>query len=159
MRPESSVLFRSRGEFNEAVLAALSATRRELLLRDQDFSTWPLDTPLGAEVLTVFLAGPQARLRLLVADPEWLERRTARFAPMRRRFAAAVECRQVPASLASDEGLLVGDRVHAVKRAHHDFFRGRLVLGDPETAEPLAARYDALWDESTPCLTAHTLGL
>jgi hypothetical protein len=159
MRPESSVLFRSRGEFTEAVLAALSATRRELLLLDQDFSDWPLDTQLGAELLIAFLADPAARLRVLVVDPEWLERRTARFATMRRRYAAAIECRQVPSSLASGEGLLVGDRLHAVRRAHHDFFRGRLSLGDAAVVEPLAARCDALWDESTPCLPAHPLGL
>ena len=28
-----------------------------------------------------------------------------------------------------------------------------------QAAEPAAARYDAMWDESTPCLPAHTLGL
>jgi len=159
MRPESSVLFRSRGEFTEAVLAALSASRRELLLLDHDFSDWPLDTPLGVGLLSTFLADPVARLRVLVADPDWLERRAARFMATRRRHAAAIECRQVPAALADGEGLLLGDRVHAMRRAHHDFFRGRLSLADPPTVEPLAARFDALWDESLPCLTAHTLGL
>jgi aspartate kinase len=102
MRPESSVLFRSRGEFTEAVLAALSASRRELLLLDHDFSDWPLDTPLGVGLLSTFLADPVARLRVLVADPDWLERRAARFMATRRRHAAAIECRQVPAALAKD---------------------------------------------------------
>ena len=51
------------------------------------------------------------------------------------------------------------DRRNLMRRAHGDFFRGRLSLGDPQAAEPAAARYDAMWDESTPCLPAHTLGL
>ena len=46
-----------------------------------------------------------------------------------------------------------------MRRAHGDFFRGRLSLGDPQAAEPVAGRYDAMWDESTPCLPANTLGL
>jgi hypothetical protein len=160
MHAESSVLFRSRGEFTEAVLAALAATRRELVLVDHDFSDWPLDTPAGAEGLAAFLLGERdARLRLMVVEPDWLERRAARFMALRRRFAGAVDCRRAPASLTAIEGLLVGDRCHAVRRAHRDFFRGRLSLGDPIAVEPLAARADALWDESTPCLPAHTLGL
>ena len=51
MQPEGSILFRSRGEFNEAVLAAIAATRRELMLSDRDFSDWPLDTAEGNAAL------------------------------------------------------------------------------------------------------------
>lgn len=160
MRPESSVLFRSRGEFTEAVLAAIAATTRELVLVDHDFSDWPLDTPGGADALAAFLAGDRdARLRVIVVDPDWLERRAARFMALRRRHAGAVDCRRVPPSLSGIEGLVVGDRRHAMRRAHRDFFRGRLSLADPTAVEPLAARCDALWDESTPCLAAQTLGL
>ena len=160
MRPEGSVLFRSRGEFTEAVLAALAATRGELVVADRDFADWPLDTPVGAEAIAAFLAGdPRARMRLMVADPDWLERRAARFVRLRRRHPVAIECRRIPASLFDGEGALIGDRVHLLRRAHCDFFRGRLTLADPSATEPLASRYDALWDESTPCLTAATLGL
>jgi hypothetical protein len=160
MSPESSVLFRSRGEFTEAVLTALASTRRELVLVDHDFSDWPLDTVAGAQALADFLgADREARLRLMVVEPDWLERRAPRFMQLRRRFAGAVDCRQVPPSLRGIEGLAVGDRRHAMRRAHRDFFRGRLSLSDPATVEPLAARCDALWEESTPCLPAQTLGL
>lgn len=159
MRPESSVLFRSRGEFTEAVLAAITAAHRELVLVDRNFADWPLETPVGCDALAAFLAGENARLRLMVADPDWLERRAARFVQLRRRFAAAVECRQMPASLFNGEGVAIGDRRHLMRRAHGDFFRGRLSLGDPQTTEPVAGRYDAMWDESTPCLPANTLGL
>jgi len=160
MLPESSVLFRSRGEFTEAVLAAIAASRRELVLVDRNFADWPLETPVGCETLAAFLAGdPLARIRLLVADPDWLERRAARFLQLRRRHPVGVECRRMPESLFNGEGLAIGDRRNLMRRAHGDFFRGRLSLGDTQAAEPAAARYDAMWDESTPCLPAHTLGL
>ena len=159
MRAESSVLFRSRGEFTEAVLAAIAASRHDLVLVDRDFADWPLETPLGCEVLGDFLGDGSARLRLMVADPDWIERRAPRFMNLRRRHAAAIECRRMPTSLFVGEGVAIGDRRHLLRRAHGDFFRGRLTLGDPQAAEPLAGRYDAMWDESTPCLPATHLGL
>jgi hypothetical protein len=160
MQPEGSILFRSRGEFNEAVLAAIAAARRALTLADRDFSDWPLDTGEGGAALERFLQGdPQARLRVLVADPDWLERRAARFHASRRRHPGAIVCRLIPPSLYVGEGIVISDRHHLLRRAHHDFFRGRLTLGRPVEVEPVAARWDALWDESTPILASTTLGL
>jgi hypothetical protein len=160
MKPESSLLFRSRGEFVEAVLAVIAGSRHELVLADRDFADWPLETPAGVDALRAFLAAERgARVRLLVADPDWLERRAARFVRLRQQHPATIDCRRVPASLFDGEGAAIGDRRHALRRAHPDFFRGRLSLADPAAAEPLAARYDALWDESAPCLPATTLGL
>ena len=159
MRAESSVLFRSRGEFTEAVLATIAASSLELVLADRDFSDWPLETTAGCDLLAAFLADERARLRLMIADPDWLERRAARFMRLRRQHAAGIECRRMPASLFDGEGVAIGDRRHLLRRAHAGLFRGRLTLGDPSAAEALAGRYDAMWEESTPCLPAHTVGL
>jgi hypothetical protein len=160
MRPETPLPFTSRGEFTEAVLTAIAATRRELTLVDRDFSDWPLESPAGRDALAAFLdADPLARIRLLVADPDWIERRAPRLLNLRRRHATAIDCRCMPASLFAEECLLLGDRRHLVRRPHRDSFRGRLALAAPADVEPLARRYDAMWDESTPCLPATTLGL
>jgi len=160
MQPAASLMVRSRGEFTEAVLSVLQATRHELVLADRDFHDWPLETAAGAEALSAFLvADTDARLRLLVADPDWLERHGARFAVLRQRYRGAIECRRMPASLFDGAGAIIGDRRHLLRRAHHGQFRARLSLADPGGVEPVAARYDALWDESTHCLAATTLGL
>jgi len=153
------LLFRSRGEFVEAILAALAGCRAELTLADRDFSDWPLESPQGVELLARVAAAPHARIRVLVADPDWLERRAPRFVALRRRHAAAIQCRRIPPALANGEGVLIADRLHLVRRARATLFRGRLSLADPAAAEPMAARYDALWDESEPCLPAAPLGL
>jgi hypothetical protein len=160
MKPDASLLFRSRGEFEEAVLTALASSRRDLLIGDRDFSDWPIETAAGFDALDAFLSGnTEARLRVLVADPDWLERRGARFARLRRYHASAIACRQIPASLFANDGVIVGDGMHLLRRAHHDFFRGRLSLGRPSDIAPIAQRWDALWEESTPCLSTTTLGL
>lgn len=160
MRPDTTLLVRSRGEFVEAVLTAVAATRRELVLADRTFADWPLETAAGSEAVDrVLRDDPQASLRLLVADPDWLERHGSRFALLRQRHRERIVCRRIPPSLFDGAGVVIGDRRHLLRRAQADFFRGRLSLARPTEVEPIAARYDALWDESTPCLSATTLGL
>jgi len=160
VQPGASLLLRSRGEFGEAVLAALASTARELALLDRDFADWPLETRAGSAALEALLAGSaDARLRVLVADPDWLERRAPRFLQLRLRHRESIACRRLAPGRAATEGLLIGDGLHLLRRAHADAFRGRLALSSPANAEPALRRFDALWDEAVPCLAATTLGL
>jgi len=160
MRPDAPLLVRSRGEFHEAVFAVLQATCRDILLADRSFEDWPLESLAGSEALEqVLVRDPRARLRVLVADPEWLERHGARFALLRQRHRERIACRRIPMRLFDGTGVLIGDRRHLLRRAHADRFRGRLLLSAPADVEPVAVRHDALWDESAPCLSATTLGL
>ena len=148
-----------RSEFQQSVLELLSRSRHRLALADHDFSDWPLESPqAGIRLLE------QARqlgecLRLVVHSPDWLERHAPRFAQLRRSFSGRIECRQAPATLAAGEGLLLGDRMHFLRRAHYQAFRGRILLAMPESVEPWLRKYEQLWQESTPCLTGTTTGL
>jgi hypothetical protein len=160
MDPHGSVLFSSRGTFTEAILTAVAAGRHDMTIADRDFRDWPFETRAGDERLAAFLQGePRSRLRLLVADPTWLERHAPRFAKLRQQHRGAIACRQIPAEFYRGESVLIADRCHLLRRAHHGLFRGRLTLGAPAEVEPVATRYDALWNESTDCLGPTTLGL
>jgi hypothetical protein len=156
--PESR-LFTFRSEFHLSVLELLARARRTLAFADHDFSDWPLESPQAIAELGRLLREPDARLRLVVHSPEWLERNAARFGQLRRRFADRIECRQAPPRLATGEGLLVGDRIHLLRRAHYQAYRGRLLLAMPESVEPWLRKYEQLWQESAPCLTGTTTGL
>jgi hypothetical protein len=160
MKTGGSILFTSRGGFVEAVLTALASSRNRLVLVDHDFCDWPIDGPDACDTIGRMLAADRrATLRLMVVDPDWLERRAARFGELRRRFPSAIACRQVPPTLAQSDGLLIGDDRHMVRRAHRDRFRGRLTLDAPPEVEPYADRCTALWHESLPCLSGTRLGL
>jgi hypothetical protein len=150
-------LFRS--EFQQAVLEVLSRSRHALALADHDFSDWPLETPVAVAELSRLLKAPDARLRLVVHSPVWLERHAARFALLRRNCGGRIECRQAPATLPPGEALMVGDRIHLLRRAHYQAFRGRLLLAMPEAVEPWLRKYEQLWQESVPCLTGTPTGL
>jgi len=140
------------------VLRVLQQSRHAVTLVDRTFEDWPLESAAGEQALHALLRRG-AKLRLLVTDADWLARHGSRFARLRREFAAQIECREIPASLRVDESAVVGDRQHLARRSHSDAYQGRGVLASPSEAEPVADRYQAVWDESTPCLAATTLGL
>jgi hypothetical protein len=156
--PESR-LFSFRSEFHASVLEVLGRCRHTLALRADDFSDWPLETPQAFEQFSRVLGEPGASLRLVVHSPDWLEKYGARFAQLRRNFGGRIECRQAPAAITPGEELLIGDRIHLVRRAHYDSFRGRLLVALPEQVDPWWRKYELLWQESTPCLAGTTAGL
>lgn len=159
MQASESRLFAFRSEFHQAVQELLMRTRRAVALVDRDFADWPLESPAAIAQLERILREPESRLRLIVHSTDWLEKHGARLGQLRRTFAGRVECRQAPASVAAGEGLMLGDRLHLLRRAHFESFRGRVMFAMPDQAEPWSHKYEALWEESTPCLTNTALGL
>jgi hypothetical protein len=153
-------IFQLRSEFHAAVLSVIGASHRELVLADRSFQDWPLESPQGVAALMAFLQGnPKARLRLLVADGTWLQREAPRMSRLRIQRESQIECRQMPPGLFNGEGIALGDRVHLMRRAHFEHFRGRLQLNAPTDANPGITRYEALWEASTPCPGPTALGL
>ena len=159
MQTSESRLFSFRSEFHQAVHEVLARSRLSIALADRDFSDWPLETPQAIAQLSRILREPGSSLRLVVHSPEWLEKYGARFAQLRSLFSGGIECRQAPASLASTEGLMFGDRLHLLRRAHHQSFRGRVSFALPDQVDLWRQKYELLWQESSPCLAVTTVGL
>lgn len=150
--------FEGRAEFHQAIIEALAVARHDLIMVDHDFQTWPLSSVAGEQALrSALLQG--ARVRMLVVKAAWLERHGDRFMRVRRAFSYRVSVREIPETLRVEESVLLVDRQHLVRRAHHESLSGRLILADPAQLEHQAPRYDAIWDESTECLAATRLGL
>ncbi|HPU50275.1 MAG TPA: hypothetical protein PK359_01855 [Burkholderiaceae bacterium] len=150
--------FEGRQAFHQATIEALDCTRHTLVLLDHDFQEWPLNTAEGERALRGALARG-ARARVMVARPDWLARHGDRFMRVRREYSARIEVREIPETLRIEESILLGDHQHLVRRIHHETLRGRLILASPAQLESNLPRYDALWDESTDCLPATTIGL
>lgn len=159
MQASESRLVSSRVEFHQAALELLARSRLLIALADKDLSDWPLETPAAIAQLSRILAQPDSSLRLVVHSPDWLEKYGARFAQLRRTFSARIECRQAPVTVAAGEGLLIGDHLHLLRRAHFQSFRGRAMFAMPEQVDPWRHKFAALWQESAPCLTSTTIGL
>ena len=158
MRPATDTPFDTRSACHTAIIEALDLCRHTIILLDRSFEGWPLETAAGEQALRGALRRG-AQVQVLVGQHEWLERNGTRFMRTRRAFPARIECRTYPSSLRIDESVLLGDAQHLVRRVHWDAFRGRSVLASPAQVEPLVPRYAQVWDESTHCLPATTLGL
>jgi len=158
MKEAEHFTFDDRAGFSAAVLRVLPLCRHAIALVDPDLSDWPFEQRDTADALRAALLRG-ARLRLLLADPDWLERRGTRFMRLRREHAARIECRAMPTTLHVTESALVADGQHLVRRVFHEGFRGAASIASPSAAEPVRERFDAAWDESEPCLPATVLGL
>ena len=160
LAPDAAVRFAHRGAFDAAVLSALSASSSELLLMDRDFHDWPLESVQGEALLAAFLGRHRsARVRLLVHEPDWLERHAPRLARLRRRRPGAFECRQIPDTDFDGSGLMLVDRSHVLRRAHFSGFRGTLEPLAAGQAAALWQRWNGIWQAAADCLPLTTLGL
>jgi hypothetical protein len=158
MRPAHVATFDSRAEFHAAIIEALDLCRHSVTLLDRSFEGWPLESAAGEHALRGALRRG-ALVHVLVGQNDWLARNGTRFMRTRRAFARQMDCREYPAALRIDESILLGDGQHLVRRVHWDGFRGQIALASPSEVEPLMPRYAQVWDESSVCLPATTLGL
>jgi hypothetical protein len=158
MRASETIGFDGRDEFRAAALRMIGETRHALLLLDHSLEDWPIESEAGEQAVRAALARG-ARIRILLGRTEWAERHAHRLLRVRRDHSARVEIRLLPPGLRLLESLLVVDRQHVLRRAHPDTLRGSAVFATPSQAEAPGERFEAAWQESTPCLPATTLGL
>jgi len=127
MREPRLSTFTGRREFHAAILEVLATSRHSIVAVDRDFEAWPLESALGEETLRRALRRG-ATLRLLVAQPDWLERHGARFMRVRRtgRHAAAI------AKLLAQHGFT------PVRESQHEtwFVRASAEVREPAKAPP-----------------------
>ena len=150
--------FEGREAFHQALIQVLEGSRRSIFAMDPNFEAWPLaGAPACTALRRALLRG--AKLRMVVGDTGWLARRAERFMVLRREFSASIEIRMPPESLRPVESLLSADGHQLVRKAHGDSRVGNLSIGIPATVDAHKARLESLWDESSDCLPATTLGL
>jgi hypothetical protein len=155
------VLITSREELHQAVGVALRVARRTLRFLHRDLSVFDLSSIDATEALSRLLLGDRnARARLLVDDPVWLDTRAARLRLLQQRFPHALELR-----VASPDDP-VGDDAHGLADDHAALVlhptptaRGDLWLHNEPHAQPLVRAFDRRWDAASHNIAVHPLGL
>lgn len=154
-------LLASEGGYRQACDAVLRRAEREILIFDRDLAALRLEDMERLSILTGFLqANALRRIRMVLHDPEPLERNAPRLMRLVFRFSHAVDIRQSPDNLRhlADTHLLV-DESHGVRRFHVDQPRSALVTDDPAYITPWRQRFEELWELSHPCSRIGTTGL
>jgi hypothetical protein len=158
----------SRSEFEFSVAKVIQLARHQVILYDQSFEDWPLESKEFSEMLTDALVrikqAPQqgaapAPLTMLVRRTEWLEKKAPRWSRIQRTYPSFVSVKQVPDELASDECIIIVDQQHAVFRPHKGSFRAKTIIAQPSEVENRLAKLRQLSELSTICLPTTTLGL
>ncbi|UCE30384.1 MAG: hypothetical protein JSW68_09910 [Burkholderiales bacterium] len=151
--------FDDRTGFTEQLRTLITEATESLLLVATDFSDWPLDDMAVHAALREFLhEHRQASLQLLLDDTRHLGRAAPRFCTLRRHYSHLIECRCTPRVML-EEPCAIADERHMLRRFDNARFRGELALDARQEVDELLMLYRPLWNESTPCLPATTLGL
>jgi len=159
----ATINFDTRADFQAQILSAIRLAQREVLIADLDFRDWPLNSPeLETALRAFFHISRVNQLHMLTTSANRLQQSAPRFMRVMRDFSHVLICRVAPDTLihrlANDFSVLVGDQSILVRRYHHNQMRG-LAEFNPDEASSWAGSFRALWDESTPGLSATTLGL
>lgn len=153
--------FDSRSDYRRAVDAVLTAARKDICVFDTDLKGVDFDARNRAEALAAFLSGDRDRsLRIVLHDTEHVFRDCPRIMSLLKRFSHCFSIRQTPDSLRQlADCFIVADGASAVIRFHADHSRGKLLLSLPEDARGWQQRFEDLWLESVPAVSATRLGL
>ena len=153
--------FDSRSEYQHAIGAVLASARREICVFDPDLRGVDFNTRDRSEAIAAFLSGGRDRsLRIVLHEVDHVSRECPRVMSLLKRFSHCFSIRQTPDSLRqlADCFILAAD-ASVVIRFHADHSRGKLLLSAPEASNGWRQRFEDLWLESIPAVSATHLGL
>lgn len=154
-------LLTSETAYRQACDTVMRMAETEILIFDRDLVAPRLGEKARIDALTAFLcAEGQRQIRIVVHDPEPMQRNAPRLMRLISRFSHAILVRRSPDTLRHlTDTHLLADQCHGVRRFHVDQPRSALVIDDPNYLAPWWERFEELWDVSSPCLTLNTTGL
>lgn len=155
------VLIESRRDLLDAVDVALRVGQRSLKFLDRDLSVFDLSSIAATEALhRLLLAHCNARVRMLVDDPTWLDSRAARLRRLQREFPHALEMRVAsPDDPVGDDTAVLADDHAALQLRPTPVARGDLWLHNKPHAQPLVSAFDRRWEAGAHNLPVTPLGL
>jgi len=148
-------------ESQAAIDEVIGQARTTLRLFDVSLSNRGYNSPKRIEALRTFLvAGRAHRLLIALHEPETLERDCPRLLMLLRQYPMSIEIHRTLAQArnAMDPFIVADD--HSVWHQHHyEQPRATVALHSPADASPIAQRFDEIWEQSEPAVSATTLGL
>ncbi|CAN5441574.1 hypothetical protein BH09PSE6_BH09PSE6_07060 [soil metagenome] len=153
--------FDYRSDFQAAIRDVLATAQLELLLFDPDYDDWAINSPDVPPLIETFLNhSVRAKLRMVIRDPEQINRAYPRIANLLRLHSNKVECRGLPEQYARlSETMIIADATHALRRPVATGFKGVLRLLDPDYAGGQRDRFEELWSACHDRFSSTSLGL
>ena len=154
-------LFDTRAAYQRAVDNVLSVAKEEICVFDADLRNLEFDARARADTIAAFLAGGRDRsLRIVLHELDHVNRNSPRLMGLLKRYSHCFSIRQTPESLRNlADAFVLADGVSGVIRFHVDHFRGKLLLEQSVAVHDWQQRFEGLWMEAIPGISATHLGL
>lgn len=154
-------LITTRAEYLDGLARVIGLARRELVLFDPDLASIGMNTVERIAALSAFLsASADARLRIVVHDPDGIRRDCPRLLVLFAQHAAAMAIHRTEDDAArAQDCFLLADGEHFVRRGVARQARGAIGLHDQKEGRLMQERFEEIWTSSTQAISATTLGL
>ncbi len=154
-------LITAKAEFAQALDEVIGKTRRTLRLFDPTLADFGMGTAAREEQLRSFLLKNRAsRLHIAVHDTSLITRSSPRLMRLLRQFSHAIAIHQTHEEIRKlDDSLVIGDDAHCLRRPHSRQARGSVYLDDAVESRAWLNRFNAIWEQSSPAVSATTIGL
>ena len=144
-----------------AIEEVVGAAQHAIRIFDVALSNRGFNSPGLTEKLRQFLvAGRAHRIYIALHNTDLLERESPRLLQLLRQFPMSIEIHRTlaQARIANDPFVVADD--HSVWHQHHyEQLRAIVALHSPADATPIMQRFDEIWEQSEPAVSATTLGL
>ncbi|MBL8377950.1 MAG: hypothetical protein JNM79_08785 [Burkholderiales bacterium] len=153
-------LIGSRGEFSAALDEVIARADRTLRIFDPTLEHYGLNSAAREEQLAEFLNRRRTNRLMLVAHDMQVVTRAARFMRLLRRFSHAIAVHQTHDAIRNlEDVLIVADDLHCLRRPHFQHPKGVVYFDDRGETREWLNRFNAIWEQSNPAVSATTVGL
>ena len=154
-------LLDSKADFAAAVTEIVSLGDRTLRIFDPSAAEMGLNSPQREEQLTRFLRARRTnRLMIVVHDPRVISHSSPRLMRVLRLFSHAIAIHRTDEAIRNlEDTLVIADDLHCIRKPHHERTRGVVLLHDPGETREWLNRFNAIWEQSAPAVSATTIGL
>jgi hypothetical protein len=148
-------------ESNAAIDEVIATAQRTLRIFDFTLMNRGFNSPSRFDAMRHFLVTGRAH-RILIAlhEPELLERECPRLLMLLRQFPMSIAIhRTVSAARNAMDPFVLADDRSVWHQMHYSQLRAIVALHSPVDAVPIAQRFEEIWDQSEPAISATTTGL
>jgi len=151
----------SIAESQEAIDQVIATVRTTLRLFDVNLTGRGFNSAARTEALRRFLiAGRSHRLLIALHETEKLELDCPRLLQLLRQLPMSIEIhRTVNQARTALDPFIIADDHSVWRQIHYTQGRAMVALHSPADATPIVQRFDEIWEQSEPAVSATTAGL
>ena len=155
------VVLASKADFAVQLGTLIGKATRTLRIFDFNAAECGLGTAAREEQLANFLRGNRLnRIFIAVHDLRYLETQAPRVQRLMKLFSHAFFVHQVNEEIRNVEDcLIVADDAQCIRKPHWERYNGVALFDDPVGTRDWLNRFNAVWEQSRPGLSATTIGL